>query len=73
MSDGLKNFDEGFIPPVFEDGGGFDLLDRKGKSAPTRVDRLGLAGSPKSVCSPVSRRVHDCAALPVARRRSTRE
>jgi cysteine synthase B len=29
MVDGLKNFDEGFIPPVFEDGGGFELLDRK--------------------------------------------
>ena len=29
MVDGLKNFDEGFIPPVFEDGNGFELLDRK--------------------------------------------
>ena len=29
MVDGLKNFDEGFIPPVFEDGGGYELLDRK--------------------------------------------
>ncbi len=29
MVDGLKNFDEGFIPPVFEEGGGFDLLDRR--------------------------------------------
>jgi cysteine synthase len=29
MVDGLKNFDEGFIPPVFEDGNGYDLLDRK--------------------------------------------
>jgi cysteine synthase len=29
MVDGLKNFDEGFVPPVFEDGNGWDLLDRK--------------------------------------------
>jgi cysteine synthase B len=29
MVDGLKNFDEGFVPPVFEDGGGWELLDRR--------------------------------------------
>jgi len=29
MVDGLKNFDEGFIPPVFVDGNGADLLDMK--------------------------------------------
>ncbi len=29
MVDGLKNIDEGFIPPVFLDNDGFDLLDRK--------------------------------------------
>jgi cysteine synthase B len=29
MVDGLKSLDEGFIPPVFIDGGGYDLLDRK--------------------------------------------
>ncbi len=29
MVDGLKNFDEGFVPPVFVDGGGADLLSRK--------------------------------------------
>jgi [CysO sulfur-carrier protein]-thiocarboxylate-dependent cysteine synthase len=29
MVDGLKNFDEGFVPPVFDDGGGWDLLDRR--------------------------------------------
>jgi cysteine synthase len=28
MVDGLKNLDEGFVPPVFSDGGGYDLLDR---------------------------------------------
>lgn len=27
--DGLKNFDEGFVPPIFDDNGGADLLDRK--------------------------------------------
>jgi cysteine synthase len=29
MVDGLKNFDEGFVPPIFETNGGADLLDRK--------------------------------------------
>ena len=29
MVDGLKNFDEGFVPPVFEDDDGYDLLDRR--------------------------------------------
>ncbi len=27
MVDGLKNLDEGFVPPIFADNGGFDLLD----------------------------------------------
>ena len=29
MVDGLKNIDEGFIPPVFLDNDGFDLLTRR--------------------------------------------
>jgi cysteine synthase B len=29
MVDGLKNFDEGFVPPVFVEGNGYELLDRK--------------------------------------------
>jgi cysteine synthase B len=29
MVDGLKNLDEGYIPPIFIDNGGVDLLDRK--------------------------------------------
>jgi cysteine synthase len=29
MVDGLKNFDEGFVPPVFLDGDGYELVDRK--------------------------------------------
>jgi cysteine synthase len=29
MVDGLKNLDEGFIPPVVTDNNGFELLDRK--------------------------------------------
>src|SRR3546814_19930566 len=29
MVDGLKQIDEGFIPPVFLDNDGFDLLDRR--------------------------------------------
>lgn len=29
MVDGLKNFDEGFVPPIFSEGGGEELLSRK--------------------------------------------
>jgi cysteine synthase B len=29
MVDGLRNFDDGYIPPIFTDLGGEDLLDRK--------------------------------------------
>ena len=29
MVDGLKNIDEGFVPPVFDDWNGYELLDRK--------------------------------------------
>lgn len=29
MVDGLKNIDEGFVPPVFIDGDGYELLDRR--------------------------------------------
>jgi cysteine synthase B len=29
MVDGLKNIDEGFVPPVFTDWDGYELLDRK--------------------------------------------
>ena len=29
MVDGLKNFDEGFVPPIFIDADGYELLDRK--------------------------------------------
>ncbi len=29
MVDGLKNFDEGFVPPIFDDYNGSELLDRK--------------------------------------------
>jgi [CysO sulfur-carrier protein]-thiocarboxylate-dependent cysteine synthase len=29
MVDGLRNLDDGYIPPVFTDNNGFDLLDRK--------------------------------------------
>jgi cysteine synthase B len=29
MVDGLKSFDEGFVPPIFIDSDGYELLDRK--------------------------------------------
>ena len=34
MVDGLKNFEEGFVPPVFSDNDGYRLLDRKKVVAP---------------------------------------
>ena len=37
MVDGLKNLDEGFIPPVFTDNDGYDLLDRKKVVGPRGV------------------------------------
>ena len=41
MVDGLKNFDEGFVPPVFVDGGGADLLIAQDHRRGPRVDRVG--------------------------------
>ena len=38
--EGLRNMDEGYIPPVFENWNGYDLLDRKRVVRPTRVDRV---------------------------------
>jgi cysteine synthase len=29
LVDGLRNLDDGFVPPIFEELGGFELLDRK--------------------------------------------
>ena len=29
MVDGLKSLEEGFVPPIFVENGGYDLLDRK--------------------------------------------
>jgi cysteine synthase B len=29
MVDGLKNIDEGFVPPVFVDNDGYDMLNRR--------------------------------------------
>ena len=36
MVDGLKSLDDGYIPPIFEAGGGVDLLDRKMIVRPAR-------------------------------------
>ena len=48
MVDGLKNLDEGFIPPVFTDNDGFELLDRSRIVGPREsiewVRRLAEAG-----------------------------
>ena len=37
--EGLRNIDEGYIPPVFENWNGFELLDRKRVVRP-RIDRM---------------------------------
>jgi len=48
MVDGLKNLDEGFIPPVFTDNNGFELLDRNRVVGPKEsiewVRRLATVG-----------------------------
>jgi cysteine synthase len=48
MVDGLKSLDEGFIPPVFTDNDGFDLLDRSKVIGPKEsiewVRRLAAVG-----------------------------
>ena len=44
LVEGLRNLDEGFVPPVFEDGGGWDLLDGSVHRAAPRVDRVDAAG-----------------------------
>ena len=55
MVDGLKNIDEGFVPPVFVDNDGYDLLDRRLIVRPASRSS-GPAASPRSACSPASRR-----------------
>ena len=40
MVDGLKNIDEGFMPPVFLDNDGYELLDRRLIVRPAGVDRV---------------------------------
>ena len=40
MVDGLRNLDEGYIPPVFEKWDGYELLDGKRIVRPARVDRV---------------------------------
>ena len=54
MVDGLKNLDEGFIPPVFTDNDGFDLLDRNKIVGPAKVSS-GPVAWPRSASSPGSR------------------
>ncbi len=55
MVDGLKNIDEGFIPPVYEDNNGNELLNRRLIVRPASRSS-GPAASPTSASSPASPR-----------------
>ena len=58
MVDGLRNLDDGYIPPIFLDNDGAELLDGKTHRAAPRVDRVdppadrGRASSPGSPRAP---------------------
>ena len=40
MVEGLRNLDEGYIPPIFIEQNGADLLDRKTIVGPKGFDRV---------------------------------
>ena len=53
--EGLRSLEDGYIPPVFDKWGGYELLD--GKSIVRPVSRSSTpVPSPASACSPASRR-----------------
>ena len=53
--EGLRNMDEGYIPPVFDEWNGRELLDRKRVVRPRASRSCGPAGSSTSAaCSPAS-------------------
>jgi cysteine synthase len=54
--EGLRNMDEGYIPPVFENWNGFDLLDRKRVVRPASRSSGRAGSSPSAASSPASRR-----------------
>ena len=56
MVDGLRNLDDGYIPPIFEAQGGAELLDRKTVVRPASPSS-GPGASPRSGSSPASRPV----------------
>ncbi len=66
MVDGLRNLDDGYIPPIFTELGGAELLDRKTMVGPRQsvewTRRLAEVG-----CSPGSRRARPWPARPSAR------
>ena len=43
LVDGLRNLDDGYIPPIFLENDGAELLDGKRIVRPTRVDRVDPA------------------------------
>ena len=51
--EGLRNLDDGYIPPIYEKWGGPDLLDGKRDRAGPGSRSSGPAGwSPSAACSP---------------------
>ena len=62
--EGLRNLDEGFIPPVYEMWHGTDLLDGKRDRAAPRVARVDAAHGRRRACSRASRRARRSPARP---------
>ena len=63
--EGLRNLDEGYIPPVFEQLERLRAARPQARRAPPRVASSGPAGSsPSAACSPASRRARRWPARP---------
>ena len=69
--EGLRNMDEGYIPPVFEMWNGHELLDRKRVVRHASRSSGRVVSSTSAACSPASRRVPRSPAPPRSQRRST--
>jgi len=69
MVDGLRSLDEGYVPPIFSDLGGAELLDRRRSWGRARL-WSGRAGWPRQASSLASRRGRPWRELPSAPGRS---
>ncbi len=71
--EGLRNLDEGYVPPVFETWNGLRAARPQARRAPPRVDRVDPPAGQRVRCSsPASRPGRRSPARPRWRARSTR-